>query len=115
MGEEGRWPGRPQGRCSKGCLLLVAQGWQKMVEANIPHSDRTLWAVVVGGAWEQRGGYRLPLSGRSTQRRWRGPLGTRSGDGSERGARERLSDDYDSAFMINGCVKGENGRKRKNK
>lgn len=93
VGEEGRRLGRPQGRCSKGCLLLVAQGWQKRVEANIPHSDRTLWAAVVAEVWERQGGSRLPPSGRSTQRRWRGPLGTRSGDGSEEGARGRLSDD----------------------
>lgn len=102
MGGEGRQPGRPQGRCSKGCLLLVARGWQKRAEASIPHSDRTLWAVVVREVWERQGGSRPPRSGRSTQRRWRGPLGTRSGDGSGGGARGRWSDDYGSAFKIDG-------------
>lgn len=113
MGEEGRRPGRPKGRCSKGCLLLVAQDWQNRGEANIPHSDRTLWAMVVGEVWELRVGSRLPPSGRSTQRRWHGPQGTRSADWSEGGAGGRLSDDYDSAFKINGCVKGENDRRGK--
>lgn len=108
-GEVGRRPGRPQGRCSKGFLQLGAQGWQNRVEANIRHSGRTLWAVAGAGAWERRAGYRLPQSGRSTQRRWRGPLGTRSGDGSEGGARGRLSGDCDSALQDWGGVKGENG------
>lgn len=98
-GEEGRRPGRPQGRCSKGSLRLGAQGWRNRAEANIRHIGRTLWAAAEVGAWERRVGYRLPQSGRSTQRRWRGPLGTRSGDGSEGGARGRLSGDCDSAFQ----------------
>lgn len=112
---EGRQPGRPRGRCSKGCLLWAARGWQNMAEANTPHSDRTPWAAVVGEAWEQRGGCHLPPSGRSTQRRWRGPLGTRSGDGSEEGARGRLSDDYDSAFKGNERSEWKEGRGKINR
>lgn len=61
---------------------------------------------------ERRVGYHLPQSGRSIQRRWRGPLVTRSGDGSEGGARGRLLGDCDSAFNIRGCVKGENGSRQ---
>lgn len=102
VGEEGRRPGRPRGRRSKGCLRLVARGWQNRGEANIRHSGRTLWAEVGGEVSERLVGCRLPQSGRSTQRRWRGPLGTQSGDGSEGEARGRLSGDCDSAFNIEG-------------
>lgn len=83
-----------------------------MVGAGIHHSDRTLWAAVAGEEWGQQEGFHLPQSGRSTQRRQHGPRGTQSGGGSEGGARERWSDDYDTAFY-NRRKKMETDRRRK--
>lgn len=62
---------------------------------------------MAGEEWGQQEGSRLPQSGRSTQRRQRGPRGTQSGGGSEGGAEARWSDDYDTAFY--------NNRKKKKK
>lgn len=112
-GEEERQPGRLWGRCSRGCRGWEAQGSQRRAGAGTRHSGRTRWAAVAGEGWARQEGSRLPQSGRSTQRRWRGPQGTRIGGGSEGGARGRWSGDCDTAIEINRSVRGRKRTKGK--
>lgn len=108
-GEEGR----PRGRRSTGCLWRVARGSQRRAGADTRRSGRIRWAAAAGEGWGRREGSRLPQSGRSTQRRWRGPQGTRTGGGSEGGAGGRWSADYGSAFKFSGSVDGGIRKERK--
>lgn len=83
---------------------------QRRAGAGTRHSGRTRWAAAAGEGWGRQEGSRPPQSRRSTRRRQRGPRGTRSGGGSEGGARGRWSGDYDTAFKINRSVEG--GKRR---
>lgn len=99
VGAEGRQMGRPWGRCSMGCLWWEARDWQRKGEASTRRSGRTRWAAVAREAWGRQAGSHHRQSGRSIQRRLRGPRGTRSGGGNEGGAGGRWSDDCDTAFL----------------